>query len=529
LILETLGVGVFVALVLALLRTPPELLVPGAFKDDAVYLSLGRSIAEGRGYHSIYLPSAPIQVKYPPGLPLLYALLWTIFDTVGGVFMAAGVLSAIATAGAAATIWYVARSRLGVSAIVGLPLVIGPFLFDSAIEYYTLPISESWYVLLWALIILVALRVSERANRTASRDALVLGILIAAAMLVRTQAVALLAGVLVTMWLVGRRREAMMTGVVAIVPVAVWQAWLIVARASGASLSTLPDETAYLSFVPDGTPLRGVTALLSGVWINVREYIEIFAPYLSGRPAIGATICLAIVAMATIGAWKVRRTALAIPFTVAASVSLTLLWPWTQDRLLLPVLPFVGCMAAVALELGASRLRRTGVIVGAGVFATVVAIAVRQQARLRVQAEESLVEGRPPAIISPRWVLPRNSRLLLIEALWISKHARPDDRLLAASPGSLFLQTGRVGISSSPAESRLVPSAYAVPGRFLAKAITDDGISLVLLEAPDELNRDVGVVRQACPNAFHLDGQAIGGWPSFLRVVDTACIARAFR
>ena len=68
-----------------------------------------------------------------------------------------------------------------------------------------------------------------------------------------------------------------------------------------------------------------------------------------------------------------------------------------------------------------------------------------------------------------------------------------------------------------------------MPGRFLAHSIRDGGISMVIVESPDELYRDVVVVKRKCPNAFHMDAQGAGGWPTFLRVVDPVCIARAFR
>ena len=41
-------------------------IAPGGFNDDAVYLALGRAIANGDGYRSIYLVGAPLHVKFPP-------------------------------------------------------------------------------------------------------------------------------------------------------------------------------------------------------------------------------------------------------------------------------------------------------------------------------------------------------------------------------------------------------------------------------------------------------------------------------
>src|SRR5678810_341074 len=122
--------------------------------------AVGRAIAHGQGYHSLYLPGAPLQVKYPPGLPLLYALLWTVFGTLHTVYRVAGILSLLATATAGSLVWFLARARLGLSPVVALPLAIGPFMFDSAVQYYSLPISESWYVMLWALVVLCLLYTS---------------------------------------------------------------------------------------------------------------------------------------------------------------------------------------------------------------------------------------------------------------------------------------------------------------------------------------------------------------------------------
>jgi hypothetical protein len=525
---EALAVGVVAAAVLLFFRVPSELLAPGAFKDDAVYLALGRGIAQGHGYHSVYMPGAPLQVKYPPGLPLIYAALWGVFNSLNTVFFAAGILSLIATSAAASIVWFLARSRLGLSAIIALPFAIGPFFFGSAIEYYTLPISESWYLLSWALVLFATLRACEHANPRANRDALLLGVLLAAAMLIRTQAVALCAGAVLALIVAGRRRAAFTAALTAIVPVASWQIWLTIMRAHGAALSTFSDEKAYSSFVSSGTRTHVLVALGASVWTNIREYFATFAPYLNGYVAVSVMLGIAVIALAAVGAWKMRRDVLVLPLTVAASVAVTLAWPWAQDRLLLPVFPFVGLMAAVTLDLVAAHLPRTGKMVASGCLALIAAGVVRQQLWFRAQAYQASVEGHMPSIFTPTWFLPHNSRLILIESFWINKHARPDDRLLAANPAALFLQTGRTGLPSSPAESRLAPSGFAVPGRFLSNAINGGNVSLVLVEGPDRLNRDVGVVQRACPNAFHLEGQGMGGWPSFLRVIDRGCIAHLF-
>jgi len=170
-----------------------------------------------------------------------------------------------------------------------------------------------------------------------------------------------------------------------------------------------------------------------------------------------------------------------------------------------------------------------GKLAGAGVIAVVALGAAYQQISLRAATYQAYARNEIPTRMSPTWYLPQNSRVLMLESMWISKHARLDDRLLAASPAGLYLHTGLTGLSSSPAESRIAAPVFAVPGRFLAHSIRDGGVTLVLVESPDDLNRDVLVVQRACPDAFNREAQGAGGWPIFLRVVDPVCIARAFQ
>src|SRR5260221_3554784 len=50
----------------------------GVFHDDAMYVILARSIATGQGYRYLNLPGTPVASHFPPGYPLLLALLWRV-------------------------------------------------------------------------------------------------------------------------------------------------------------------------------------------------------------------------------------------------------------------------------------------------------------------------------------------------------------------------------------------------------------------------------------------------------------------
>ncbi len=46
--------------------------------DGAGYATLGRSLAEGRGYREINAPVAARHAHFPPAYPALLALVWTV-------------------------------------------------------------------------------------------------------------------------------------------------------------------------------------------------------------------------------------------------------------------------------------------------------------------------------------------------------------------------------------------------------------------------------------------------------------------
>ncbi len=49
--------------------------------SDGIYLALAKSLAEGHGYHLLYLPGAPGGVHYPFGYPAFLAALWKLWPS----------------------------------------------------------------------------------------------------------------------------------------------------------------------------------------------------------------------------------------------------------------------------------------------------------------------------------------------------------------------------------------------------------------------------------------------------------------
>ena len=527
-LIEALLVGLAVVVAYALLHMPRVFVTPGAFNDDGVYLALGRAIAEGAGYHSIHMPGAPLHVKFPPALPLLYALLWRTFGSLDAVVVAAHALSIAAVGTAAGLLWHVARARFAVPVLLALPFAIGPFLLDPAMQYYTLPITEAWFALAWAVALVLAWRVTDREPGAGTSAAAWLGLAFGLAVLLRTQAVALVPALALALWLARRRREAIVALVVAAIPVVAWQL-LLAAMREGATISTLPDESGYLAFLPPGGPVDVVVGLAKTVAANAWLYFVVIAAYLHGVKLVGGVLAVAVLLLGVVAGVRLGRERQLLPLGVLASGALLLVWPAVQDRLLIPLMPFAGLLAAVALTMLLPRLPRMGVIVGMGAL-TFLAIGVAaQQVALRESAYWMVLNGHVPAIRSPSWFLLHNTRTIATVSGWVEKNARQDDRVLSLLPVGVWLRTGRQAATSWPVTSDLEPPVFEVPGRFLAERIADDRITLVVVERPDlPLGDDVRTVGDRCPGAITAAGASRGGWPRYFRVeaAHSACVTR---
>lgn len=276
------------ALTLLLLSPPAEGLLIGALKDDAVYLTLGKAIAQGNGYRSIHLVGDPVQVKYPPGLPMLFAILWWIGGNLPNVIGMVHLLNILVIATAAGLLWRFGRERLQIPPVYLAVFAIGPLFLEASLQYSPLAISEPYLLLAWTLILVLIGRIPPQNTAPAIWGTPIsLGLVLAAAMLFRTQAVALAGAVLLTMALLRTGWRSWLLCLAALlVPLAVWhllhQSWI----ATG-PLSTLPDETSYSEWVPNGSLPEFVQFVSTTVRTNLTGHLHIFSFYASGTLSVG--------------------------------------------------------------------------------------------------------------------------------------------------------------------------------------------------------------------------------------------------
>ncbi len=476
-----------------LLRSSGHLFV-GAFNDDGAYVMLGRSIASGGGYHLGYLVGDPVAVKYPPGLPALLAIPWALGGTLSAVHATVSMINPLVCGVAAALIWWVGRRHLAVSRGALAILAVGPFFLDSAIQYYNLALSEPYFLLGWA----AAVALTPTVKRPTG--AIALGLVLAATALFRSAGIVLIPACFAALAL--RRvpwRVVAAGAAAAIIPLIVWG--LVHGRLVAAGpISSSPDEISYLTWIPlSPTELPGY--LVRAVWNNSVVYFATLSGFFAGPVVVGHLLVTgAFVAAAAGAVWSWRRAPV-VALTATASLAVVLVWPFAQDRLLLPAIPFIGLLAAFGVEESARRLPARFRIAAPLLFAlTALIIGVRQM-ELRRAAAISFVEGVAP---SPRdgsihFVLAINSRHIATLSQWIRTNTTEQDRLLVDFPAATYLYSGRLTAPASPSESPYLPSVFRHPGRYLAARILDDSITLVAIGIRDRLMRDIETISRVCP------------------------------
>jgi hypothetical protein len=478
----------------------------GAWSDDGVYAVLGKALAEGLGYHSIHLVGAPVQVKYPPGFPFILSLLWRIGGSVEAVQHLVYVLHPVVIGAAAGLVWWLGRARLAAPPALLALLVALPLLLEASIEYYTLVLSEPWFILGWAGVLVLWVNAAEcPPGRTRLLLFAAAGALVSATTLVRVQAIMLLPAVTVAL-LVRRHSlvERLLVAWMILAPLGLWHLYHSALIASG-PVSRLPDEGPYIEWVR-GTG-ASLPALLAGVVSNAAFYMTQFGDYLSSVPAFGKLeAALILVGGAASTAFAARRQPV-LALSAAGGLAIILVWPFAQDRLLLPLLPFIGLAACSALSPAYQRApppTRRGISL---IAAVLVAMALIRQPEVRREGVAAVVENRHPEFFTPGWLLLLNSRYIAAASHWVRVNTSPTARVMIDKHAGIFLYSGRVTVPGTMPESPLVRSVFSTPGRYLASRILEDSVDYVIIGLRNPgIMGDIETVNLQCPGVLTWGG-----------------------
>lgn len=499
-------VATLLALCVYVVLRPDPVRSLGTMYDDVVYVSLAKAIATGQGYHSIHLVGAPVHEKFPPGVPMVYALAWRITGSLDGtLWLGLWITIGAVALGAGLLFWY-SRYSLGNGLVLTAVLVLMPVLLQRSIRYYAGAVSEPWYLLTWAAALILADTLSRRVeagNHRTTGTAIGLGLVLAASVLFRAQAIVLIPAIL--MALLVRRATwraavitTMITAAASLFPVLAWRVWLARAVAAGPR-TTQMDQIPYTSWIPFGDPGALAHFIKTTIVTNVPAY-----SVLSGRVLIGwdswkaQLLVLAATVAAVFGCWLLRRRRPELVLTLVVTIAVVLLWPFTQDRFVVAVLPFAGLAAAFGVGWALARAPRWAS--GASLIVAALAALYVWQSTPR----KMLVALRDP-LARDTLVIGRLFQQRSAEVVdWVLANTSPDDRILADAAGGIYLKTGRRTSIALPEKPFTERGAFDKPGRYVAERLLVDSVSVVVLWRSYALPfaRQLDVVEVRCPGTF---------------------------
>jgi len=314
--------------------------IAGLFHDDGIYLSVAKSIAEGHGYRLENLPGTPFETKYPFLYPGLLALLWRAappFPESIPILKSVGVASLVAIALLAAR-WFRRRGgSTGGQAAFVLLACVNPLVLPSV--DYTMTELPFLALCLASLCLADAPAGPSATGWTPGRrEAVTLGLVVGAAMLLRQAAAPLVLGGAIVLWRRGGPGAAMRFAVIVVACVVPW----LIFKWAAAPATANPLIRYYVEYEPSVPELllRNGASALGIVRDNLRYVAEGLDKvlFLPAAPSLR----LLVYPVVFLGwARGLSRPAGLIHWFAGLYLLLVVLWPWQPARYLLPLAPLM--------------------------------------------------------------------------------------------------------------------------------------------------------------------------------------------
>ncbi len=434
--------------------------------DDAIYLSLGRSLQHG-SYREEYLVDAPSHRKYPPGYPAALA----VADVVGGRRFVAGVVLNILLSGAALAVSFALFRRLlpAVVSIASLAaLAVNPYLIERAGRMLTEPLYTALTVLaLWG---------TAAAGAPSRRRTLWVCAAAIAAAMTRNLGVAAVAAV--ALWLLQRRKPRALAAFVAAAGIvsAAWLVYLSRTRDAGGS-SYVADAAVLPRRIAQTGGDNRVAGYVGMVRANAEVYLlgtlptQLPAGVVPGTQLdnhLGVALVLGAI---VVGLAVVARRLGAVFWYLLAYLALLVAWPVRVDRFITPLLPLLLPVGALGIHALGQRLglRRAATAAALG-FGGMVAVA----SLLKTGA---VVSRWQPCrgTGSVRGCAPDDDAATMEAAAWLRTAAAPDEAILTAHEPAVGYHSDR----------RVLPwpRAMAHPDSTLLPLLRAAGVRYVLLSS----------------------------------------------
>ena len=319
----------------------------GVTNDDGMYVILAKSLATGHGYRWLNLPGTPAATHFPPGYPVMLALLWLLVPTFPANVILFKIANAFFMAVAAAATFSLARQRLAMSDAAAAALTFGATLGIPMLTLSTIVMSEALFLALLVPTLLVAERICEGEGEL--RELITLAILAGAATLVRTHGVALVGAIVLVLTLRRRRREGAIVAAVALAMLAPWQLWVSI-HSSAVPPAMRGNYESYGAWLAAGFRAEGAALVGRTVARTTSELASMFATLVApSLPGVLRLVGLgALLASFVAGARELWRRAPVTAAFLGLYTVIVLVWPFSPTRFVWGVWPLVVLLPALA-------------------------------------------------------------------------------------------------------------------------------------------------------------------------------------
>ncbi len=445
----------------------------GGFYDDGLYAILAKALATGQGYHFLNLPGAPAAIHYPPGYPLLLAFLWKIGPSFPANIVLFKLLNVLVLGVIA---WTACRYAVHVLMLSPGVAVLATLLGTVTIPILvltTMVVSEPLFL---ALAIPALILGEEMARHEPERrEAVWLGILCGAAVLVRSIGVMLPIAVL-AVWMAHRRWRA-----------AAWYAgttlfvlspWLLWTFLHGGELAP-PLRGSYGSYggwFVTGVREGGLPFVVATARTNVRAIMVGVSTSFQVTPGAlaGRLTALALLLLLGYGAWRARKRAPVTLIFLGLYLGLVLVWPDQPLRFVWGVWPLLMVLLLVPLEVLQNRAAPPALRVGVAVAAIALVPGLL------------LYNGR--GYVHKWWEsIPRStSDRAQPDIRWVLVHTRRNDVVATESEPMVYLYTERpsVPVATFTAIQYLRDRTPQQNADYLSQIVRAEHVRYVLVRSP---------------------------------------------
>jgi hypothetical protein len=312
----------------------------GNYVDDAHYAVLAKALRERGEYRTINLPGEPPETKYPPGYPMLLALVWSPSATAAQNLERLRWVNLVLVGPLAGSLTVLGASLIGLSPPLAATLTVAGLLSPRTAATWTVPLSGPLFLLLLTTGLLWWASGRRLKGMT----------LMIASVYVRTIGIGFVVAALAAS-LRSRDRTWRDQVLLVLVGMAPWLLWEFVQRNAvpNALLGLYGSYSRWYLLSLTADPL---TVLFRVPFINLKELLYEMGADLIGRgwlPWIHTVVCIGIGMGVGWGVWLGRKAGGVVATGLALYGLSILLWPFPPDRFLSGVWPVALLVLAAAM------------------------------------------------------------------------------------------------------------------------------------------------------------------------------------